>query len=120
MRKFHAIALAAVAFFAVSAHAANGPATVPVTGKAEPYQVDSEDFKQIRGSYVLSNGKTLSMVNRSRKFYAQVDGERPVELVPVGHNVFIARDRDMMVLFDEVHNGARRDVVIKPRSSQVG
>ena len=122
MRTLHALALAAAATFSFAAHAApqNPDATVPVPGKAAGrYMIDSEDFKHYKGSYVLSNGKTLTMVNRGRTIYAEVDGKRH-ELVPVGYNVFVARNADMMLMFDEFYQGRSNDVLIKPRGTSLG
>lgn len=118
MRKLHAIAFAAATTFAIAAQAAPAAETsIQVTGKVPHYTLDSEGFNDYKGSYLLSNGKTLSMVNRSGRFYAHVDGERPVELVAAGFNVFVGRDADMMLMFDGVYKGQRKDVVIKPRGA---
>lgn len=128
MRTLHALALAATASFATFAHAApqapgaTGAAgtTIQVPGAPmAPYRLDSEGFADYKGTYELSNGKYMVVSNRGRRFYAEIDGERRAELIPVGRNVFIGRDADMIMMFDEVFNGQRTDVVIRPRR-QVG
>ncbi|WP_147373809.1 gel scht [Massilia cavernae] len=121
MRTLSAIAFAAATSFAFAAHAAPAEDTsVPVPGKTTKYKLDSEDFKYYKGSYVLSNGKTLTVHNRATRFYAQVEGERAVELIPVGVDVFMTPDADTMYVFDQFHEGGRRDVVIAPRNRQLG
>ena len=127
MRTLHAIALAAAAslvMFAPAAAQAQEPAagsTIQVPGaQMPPYKLSLNDFSENnKGTYELSNGKHLRVVNRGRRYYAEISGERRAELIPVGRDVFIARDRDMMVLFNEVSNGRRNDVVLRPRR-QVG
>lgn len=121
MRTLHAFALAAAASFATFAQAApqaTGPAgtTIQVPGvPMEPYRLDSEGFSYYKGTYELSNGKYMVVTNRGRRFFAEIDGQRRAEIVPVGRNVFIARDADMIMMFDEVYNGRMNDVVIRPR-----
>lgn len=126
MRTLHALALAATASFATFAHAApqapgaTGSTTIQVPGAPmAPYRMDSEGFADYKGTYELSNGKYMVVSNRGRRFYVEIDGERRAELIPVGRNVFIGRDADMIMMFDEVFNGRRSDVVIRPRR-QVG
>lgn len=121
MRTLHAIALAGAAFAAAvpAAHAqqAGASSTIEVPGaQLPPYRLSPYDFSENnKGTYELSNGKYMRVLNRGRRYYAEISGERRAELIPVGRNVFIARDRDMMVLFDEVSGGRRNDVVIRPR-----
>lgn len=128
MRTLHALALAAAASFATLAQAApqapDAPApaasTIRVPGvPMAPYRLKSEDYSYYKGTYELSNGKYMVVTNRGKRFFADIDGERRAELIPVGRNVFIARDADMIMMFDEVYNGQLNDVVIRPRR-QVG
>ena len=125
MRTLHALALAAAASFATLAQAApqapDAPgSTIRVPGvPMAPYRIDSEGFSYYKGTYELSNGKYMVVSNRGKRFFADIDGERRAELIPVGRKVFIARDADMIMMFDEVYNGQMNDVVIRPRR-QVG
>lgn len=121
MRTLHAFALAAAASFATLAQAAPqapDPAgtAVQVPGvPMERYRMNAEGFSYYKGTYELSNGKYMVVSNRGKRFFAEIDGERRAELIPVGRNVFIARDADMIMMFDEVYNGQLNDVVIRPR-----
>lgn len=126
MRTLHAIALAAAASLATFAPAAAQTpdqavgTTIRVPGP-QPlrYPVHLDEFNEQKGTFLLSNGKAMTVLNRGRRFYAEIDGERRAELIPVGRDVYIARDRDMMILFNEEFNGRVHDVVIRPRR-QVG
>ncbi|MCC6070008.1 hypothetical protein ACFSQU_03640 [Massilia sp. GCM10020059] len=128
MRTLYVLALAAAASFATFSTAAAqapdaaGPAgtTIQVTGvPMARYRLDTEGFNYYKGTYELSNGKYMRVSNRGKRFFAEIDGERRAELIPVGRNVFIAPGADMIMLFDEVYNGRMNDVVIRPRR-QVG
>jgi hypothetical protein len=125
MRTRHILALAAAASFTTLAQAApqapDAPgSTIQVPGvPMAPYRLKSDDYSYYKGTYELSNGKYLVVSNRGKRFFAEIDGERRAELIPVGRNVFVARDADMIMMFDEVYNGQLNDVVIRPRR-QVG
>lgn len=125
MRTLHAFALAAAASFATFAQAApqapdTAGTTIQVPGAPlARYRMDTEGFNYYKGTYELSNGKYMVVSNRGGRVFAEIDGERRAELIPVGRNVFVARDADMIMMFDEVHDGRLNDVVIRPRR-QVG
>ena len=123
MRTLHVFTLAAAVSFATIAQAsaqdpiAAGPAgTVQVPGvPMARYRLDAEGVTYYKGVYELSNGKYMRVSNFGKRLFAQVDGERRAELIPVGRNVFIAPGADTIMMFDEVYNGRLTDVVIRPR-----
>jgi hypothetical protein len=126
MRNLLALALAAAAAFAsVAPAAAQAPGQTfgPIIRVPAPqqlrYRVPIEEFNDQKGTFELSNGKRMVVLNLGSRFYAEIDGERRAELIPVGRDVYIARDRDMMILFNEEANGRVHDVVIRPRR-QIG
>lgn len=94
--------------------------TVIVPGQAPRARMDTETLKDYKGTYLLSNGKTLSVVIRGKRAYAEVDKEPRIELVPSGTNTFIAKDSDMMYMFDQNYQGKKTDVIIKPRGMKLG
>lgn len=124
MRTLPTLALAAaLSFMLVSTAAGQEPitgTTIIVPGQAPRNKLDSEQFKDFKGSYLLSNGKTLKVMNRGKRYFAEIDGEPSVEIVPAGTNTFVARDSDMMYLFDQMYNGRKTDVIIKPRAAKIG
>ena len=128
MRSLHALALAAAASFATFSQAsAQEPAAAAPAGTAVQvpgvpmarYRLDTEGITYYKGTYELSNGKYMRVSNRGKRLFAEIDGERRAELIPVGRNVFIAPNADTIMMFDEVYNGRLNDVVIRPRR-QVG
>ena len=128
MRTLYVFALAAAASFAtLSPAAAQAPAsagtpstTVQVTGvPGARYKVDSEELAGYRGTYLLSDGRVMVVRNRGKRFFAEIDGDRRAELIPVGPRIFVAPERDVIMMFDEVYNGRLNDVVIRPRR-QIG
>lgn len=128
MRTLHAIALtlAVATCLAPAAYASHqgtdtGSPAVQVPGSpGARYKLSAQDFDDYKGPYLLSNGKGMEVLNRSRRFYAEIDGEPRVELIPVGYNVFITRETDMMFMFNEYYNGRVNDVIIRPRRAQIG
>ena len=128
MRTLYVFALAAAASLAaLSPAAAQAPATagtpsttVQVTGvPGARYKVDSEELAGYRGTYLLSDGRVMVVRNRGKRFFAEIDGDRRAELIPVGPRIFVAPERDVIMMFDEVYNGRLNDVVIRPRR-QIG
>lgn len=131
MRAFHYLAaLAATAAFALPQQASAQsdtvtPAletgfTVHVPAPAERYRLTPQDFKYYKGSYRLSNGKKMWVSDLGRRYFAQVDGEPRVELVPVGYNVFVVRDGNRLVIFDQDDDGEHNDVLIRSRTTLAG
>lgn len=94
--------------------------SIRVPAPSERYRVSREDFKYYKGNYQLSNGKQMWISDFGRHFYAEVDGEPRVELIPVGYNVFVVRESDRVLLFDEMYNGELNDVVIRARTPAGG
>lgn len=127
MRTLHVLALAASASFATFSQAAaqapaTGPAGTTIQVPGVPmarYRLDTEAITYYKGVYELSNGKYMRVSNRGKRLFAEIDGERRAELIPVGRNVFVAPNADTIMMFDEVYNGRLNDVVIRPRR-QVG
>lgn len=131
MRAFHlSAALAAAAAFALPQHASaqsdaatpalDTGATIRVPAPAERYRLTPQDFKYYKGNYRLSNGKNMWVSDLGRRYFAQVDGEAKVELIPVGYNVFVVRDGNRIVMFDQEYGGEHNDVLIRSRSTLVG
>ncbi|RJG22240.1 hypothetical protein [Massilia cavernae] len=124
MRTIHAIALAAALSFGIVAPAiAQEPitgTTVVIPGEAPRPKLDSETMKDYKGKFLLSNGKTLIVVTRGKRLFAEMDGQAAVELIPSGKNVFVARDSEMMYMFDQMYEGKKTDILIKPKSLKIG
>jgi hypothetical protein len=115
-------------FFAVgpwilslAAAAQPGSADQTVTVTASPsvimlpspvYVMASRDFEPLRGQYMLSDGRTLTVSGRPKRMKAQIDGLPPAELVAAGPNVLVARNRQMSLNFQQADNGVVREVLV--------
>lgn len=83
-----------------------------VTGR---YKMDEAEFRDFRGKYLLDTGEVLTLTSTKKKFYAQIEDKPSIEIIPLAHNVFVARDADLKLLFDEFRNGRVNDVVVTSR-----
>ena len=81
-----------------------------VTGRV----LTEEQFADFSGKYMLTNGKKLTVSSNNFHYYAQIDGEREVEIMPTARsNEFVAARADMQINFDELRGGQTTDVVIR-------
>jgi hypothetical protein len=55
----------------------------------------------MRGSFQLSDGRTITVTNKMNKLYVELDGKRE-EMVPVGPKKFVTRDTGATVAFNQV------------------
>lgn len=95
---------------------ATSPQMVQVPGTpAGRYKMDQNEFRDVSGKYMLSNGEVLTVTSMRKRFFAQIEDNPGIEIVPLAHNVFVARNADMKLLFDEFANGRQNDVVITSR-----
>lgn len=120
MRAFNYIILTAVAAVAaIVATPARGQEvdamsgqSVRIQGTQPVYKMDAKEFQDFRGSYLLSNGQRMTLWTAQKRFYAAFDGQPQVEIVPVRHNVFVARGTGLRLSFDQFHQNRTHDVVL--------
>ncbi len=120
MRTLTAIALVASAAFGTLAQAQSLPSefndasSVRVSGVAGARVLTDEQFADFSGKYMMSNGKQLTVSSTNFHYYAQMDGEREVEILPTSRDKeFVALRDDMQINFDELRAGKSTDVVIR-------
>lgn len=120
MRTLIAIALVASASFATLAQAQSptSPAdssSVRIQGvPAARHMMTQDEFAQFTGKYALTNGKDLTVSSKHRRYYVELEGQAPVEIVPVGRTAFIAAGADMQINFDELRSsGEIAEVVVR-------
>jgi hypothetical protein len=65
------------------------------------YRLTKEDAERMRGSFQLTDGRTIKVTNRMSKLFVDLDGKRE-ELVPVGPNQFVTRDSGARLTFNQV------------------
>lgn len=117
MRTLTLIALAALAATGAPAHAQQAPSQqddtmVRIQGVQPRYKLDAKEFADYSGRYLLSNGQRMTLSNQNKRFYAQVDGQPSMEIVPVGYNEFVAKGTRMRLRFSEFHGNRTNDLVI--------
>lgn len=124
MRTFYTLALAAAASFATVSHASAQDAQAPVPASAAvqipgvapaPYRLSRDEADDVKGIYLLSNGKYMRVTSSGHRLVAKIDGERRTNLVPAGPKVFIAAATDTVISFDEPADGRMIDVALRPR-----
>ncbi len=118
MRTLLAIALVASAGFATLAQAqTQDPAdtsSVRIKGVvAARHVLTEEQFQDFSGAYALSNGKRLTVSGDNYHYFAQIQGQRKVEIVPTANKQFVALNGDMQVDFDEFRGDRVSDVVVR-------
>lgn len=74
---------------------------------AKAYAMHAPDLQQYAGTYLLSNGETMSLRREGRRLYAQMRNAAPRELVAAAPGEFVALDRQMKLSFDEDAMGGK-------------
>ncbi len=61
-----------------------------------------DEFDQVKGSYVLSNGKTMQLGMWGNRMYAKIDGMPRAQLVAASPYTFVGLDRKMRIRITDV------------------
>jgi len=109
MRILQVLAFAGAATLSVSAFA--DPSIAPsasvannATAQLQPsmaYRLTKDEAERMRGSFLLTDGRTIKVTNRMSKLFVDLDGKRE-EMVPVGPNQFVTRDSGARLTFNHV------------------
>lgn len=80
---------------------------VRVSGAAERIELPAQlrniwydEFDQVKGTYVLSNGKTMQLGLWGNRMYAKIDGMQKTQLVAESPYVFVALDKQMKIIVE--------------------
>jgi hypothetical protein len=68
---------------------------------AQMHDVWYDEFDTVKGTYYLSDGKTMQLSMWGNRMYAKVDGMNKVQLVAASPYVFVARDLRMKIMIDD-------------------
>lgn len=73
-----------------------------------------DEFDQVKGTYRLSNGKTMQLSMWGNRMYAKIDGMPRSQLVAASPYVFVGLDRQMRVRIHDVEASGpiKADVVL--------
>jgi hypothetical protein len=109
MRILPVLALLGAATLSMSAFA--DPSIAPsasvannATAQLQPsmaYRLTKDDADRMRGTFGLTDGRTITITSRLNKLFVDLDGKRE-ELVPVGPNLFVTRDSGARLTFNRV------------------
>jgi hypothetical protein len=109
MKKF--ILVAALGAFSALASAQTQPAVEEVRISANFARIElpdelrnvwQDEFDQVKGTYRLSNGKTMQLSMWGNRMYAKIDGMPRAQLVAASPYVFVGLDRQMRVRIHDV------------------
>lgn len=76
------------------------------------YKVNSRDFAVYKGTYQTADGGTIVVNQHNKKFYTQINGQAPIELVAAGPDSFVSRDGRTQVDFRQNANGDLMEVSV--------
>lgn len=112
MKKLILISILSALSLAATAQSASDTDTVTISGAEQKITLPSnyskmwpEDFYAYKGSYDLSNGKSLFVFSRGSKMYAQVEDQPGHEIVAATSNTFVALDKQLKMTIDLHDNG---------------
>ena len=100
---------------AVAAQAAPAVDEVRITRPLDRIELPSErrnvwpdEFDQIKGTYYLSNGKSMQLSTWGNRMYASIDGMPKSQLVAVSPYVFVALDEKLKITIDDQSDLTRK------------
>lgn len=116
-----AAALLAGSAFAAPPQDTAAPSEIQVRGPApapEKYTMNTQQLREIAGTYALSNGQSLRLSTWQNRLYADLNQRGMTEMVPVDENVFVAASHDMSMVFKPVAFGDELRLTYRADSGQ--
>ncbi|HEY0584871.1 MAG TPA: hypothetical protein VGD52_01955 [Pseudoduganella sp.] len=68
---------------------------IPASKEVQRTYMSPDEFSKYKGAYDLSNGKTLYLIRKATRMYAQVDNQSLHEITRAGNGQFQALDGKM-------------------------
>ncbi len=65
-----------------------------------------DEFDTVKGTYYLSNGKTMQLSMWGNRMYAKIDGVDKLQLLAESPYVFVARNLQMKIMIDDPGNSS--------------
>lgn len=87
--------------------------TVKGTSKAISAYVSPDEVREIIGRYDLDNGKTLTMTQQQNRYYAEISGQNPTQLIPISATTFTSGDKSIQLKFTPSIDGKTTQVVAR-------
>jgi hypothetical protein len=83
------------------------------------YKVSDWEFAVYKGRYQTEDGGTVKVSQQDNKFYTQINGQAPIEILAAGPDSFISRDGRTKVDFRQNANGDLMEVAVSAVTSSV-
>ena len=119
MKKIALIPILAALSFSAAAQTTPQAGTVTITPGAhrfslpkQPYPISAFEREDVSGEYDMANGKTLMMRTAGRRMVAELEGLPRAELVAVSPTMFVAKNRQMKMTFQQHPNGTVTGVTL--------
>lgn len=80
---------------------------------SQVYKIRSAEFNDVKGQYDLENGMILTVQSTGRRMYAEMDNMSKVELVAAAPNIFVAKNKQLKLTFEQMPNGNVGYVLVK-------
>lgn len=90
-----AVCLFTLAMSATAQSSGDQKVVVPASKEVQRHYMAPQEFSKYKGSYDLSNGKTLHLTRKQTRLYAQVDEQTAHEITRAGDGKFQALDGSM-------------------------
>ena len=120
MRMIAALAIAAAtissAAVAAPANVPQSTASVQIKGSVSRVHMNDDQFAGFKGQYQLSNGKVLTVSSNNTRYFAQIDGQRAVEIVPTSDKSFMSANSGIALTFAVHPDGFASDVIVASRN----
>ena len=95
------LSLGAFADPSVAPSSATASAVMMSSSTHTAYRLTQDEAEHMRGSFRLTDGRTITVTNRMNKLYVDLDGKRE-EMVPVAPKKFVTRDTGAEIAFNQV------------------
>jgi hypothetical protein len=93
--------------------------TVQVTAEAPPFQFRDYQAEAISGGYKMSNGWKMKVDPSSDGIVAQIDKQRPIQLVALSPDLYASRDGNVTMQFNRGPQGEDMLMSYVPAGSSV-
>jgi hypothetical protein len=84
------------------------PAALPeiaVLAALPRYPIKLREARAIRGVYDMSNGWTIEVRPDWRRVFVEINGRKPLEVIPISADKFVSRDANMALEFNRGNGG---------------
>ncbi|HEY1151523.1 MAG TPA: hypothetical protein VGF27_23295 [Pseudoduganella sp.] len=97
------------------------PAPLSIDLPAKALSTALTNWEGYKGAYDLSDGRIISLTQRGRTMYAEIDGREKVQVIAADMNTFVAMDRSLKLNLNRNFEGeVRGDVLLASPAATAG